>query len=82
MEVRYSKSMEKKLKNVQKSFGSMSKKVQLLISILRVAENLEEVPTSPPARRHKLQNLALCNRDRGGDFHRGLPLKEDRTWML
>lgn len=36
--------MEKKLKNVQKSFGSMSKKVQLLISILRVAENLEEVP--------------------------------------
>lgn len=57
MEVRYSKSMEKKLKNVQKSFGSMSKRVQLLISILRVAENLEEVPTSPPARRHKLQNL-------------------------
>ena len=57
MKVLYSKIIEKKLKNAQKSFGSMAKKIQFLISVLKIATNLEEVPTSPPIRRHKLQNL-------------------------
>lgn len=56
MEVLYSKNIEKKLKNAQKSFGSMAKRIQLLISVLKMAKNLEEVPTSPPMRRHKLQS--------------------------
>lgn len=58
MEVLYSKNVEKKLKNPLKSFGSMTAKIQFLISVLRIAKNLEEVPTSPPVRRHKLQNYA------------------------
>jgi len=58
MEVRYSKNVEKRLKNAQKSFGSMAAKIQFLISVLRIAKNLEEVPTSPPVRRHKLQNFS------------------------
>ena len=57
MKVLYSKKLEKKLKNVQKSFGLMAGKIQLLISVLKMAKNLEEVPTSPPIRRHKLQNF-------------------------
>ena len=52
------KNVEKKLKNPLKSFGSMTAKIQFLISVLRIARNLEEVPTSPPVRRHKLQNHA------------------------
>ncbi len=60
----YNNSLRKLLnseKNIIKKYGKDGRQIILVLQQLRVFENLSEVPTSLPFRRHKLRgNLASC----------------------
>ena len=42
------------IKSIKQNYGRLLDKIELILSVLQVTDNLEEVPNVPPTRRHKL----------------------------
>lgn len=48
-------------KDLKKAFGDRAKRIQMRLSVLMAAANLEEVPSDPPTRCHELKgDFAGC----------------------
>jgi len=64
VKVTYGNHVKKKLKDkssIKRHYGSLAPGIMLCLSVLDVADNLEEVPTAMPTCRHKLdQNYKGC----------------------
>lgn len=57
MKVSVSNKLSKYLKDsksIKSAYGNISGRIETALSVLGVADNLEEVPNVPPTRRHKL----------------------------
>ena len=58
MKVQYSRDMQKKMKDektIARNYGKLANRISLSLSVLTVADCLEDVPNVPPTRRHKLE---------------------------
>ncbi len=64
MIVHHGNLVRKKLKDeksIRRNYGEIANGIQTCLSVLRIAENLEEVPPVLPTKRHKLtQNRKGC----------------------
>ena len=58
MKIQYSRDMLKKMKDektIARYYGKLAGRIVLSLSVLNVADCLEDVPNVPPTRRHKLE---------------------------
>ena len=57
MIIRISKKIEKSFRDqrsLKADYGRLADRIEMVLSVLRLADNLDEVPNVPPTRRHKL----------------------------
>lgn len=57
MKIIITKKLSKNLKDtksIKAAYGKLFSRIEVALSVLKVADNLAEVPNVPPTRRHKL----------------------------
>lgn len=57
MKITINRKIEKKFANARElkiNYGKLANRIEMVLSVLKVANNLKEVPNVPPTRRHKL----------------------------
>lgn len=57
MKITINRKIEKKFANARElkiNYGKLANRIEMVLSVLKVASNLKEVPNVPPTRRHKL----------------------------
>ena len=58
MKIQYSRDLQKKMKDektIARNYGKLANRISLSLSVLTVADCLEDVPNVPPTRRHRLE---------------------------